>query len=124
MRSTLHLAAATGLSLLATGALAARACGTTGFTWRVLDARYDSAEDGTAAVSVSIAPGNIGSFFECHAEWPAAWAGWYDKNSIVWGDCIWTGAGPTYDKSISFAVDWKNQTMYLAHVYTCSNKNG
>ncbi|KAI1370846.1 hypothetical protein F4677DRAFT_464926 [Hypoxylon crocopeplum] len=127
MRSGLVVFAAT-LSLTS-GANAARACGSTTastYPWRVGAGRYDGVTNGSATVAFSIAPGTstMGTFFECVAEWPESWAGWYEDGNIIWSDCIWAGNGPTYDTAISFAVDWKNRTMYLSHTFSCSDKQG
>ncbi|KAI0206572.1 hypothetical protein F4808DRAFT_466587 [Astrocystis sublimbata] len=121
-----------GAVLLAKLASADRACTSDpapSYLWRVGDARFDGAapdaEGGKAVVAVSIIPGTTNSFFECVAEWPESWAGWSPEDgNIIWGDCIWSGAGPTYDTAVAFAVDWKNRTMYLSHTFPCSDKNG
>ncbi|KAI1077114.1 hypothetical protein F5B20DRAFT_553234 [Whalleya microplaca] len=124
------LACATALSL--PGANAARACGSTTapstYQWSVGAARYDGAipsdTNGSATVAVSIVPGNrpMGTLFECVAEWPESWAGWYEDGSdIIWSDCIWAGNGLTYDTTVSFALDWKNRTMYVSHTFACSD---
>ncbi|KAI0388313.1 hypothetical protein F5Y17DRAFT_475263 [Xylariaceae sp. FL0594] len=115
-------------------ASAARACGssnsTSSYAWRISDARYDGpgpASNGKAVVAVSITPNGTSSFFECVAEWPESWAGWSGTGTngdIVWSDCIWSGAGPTYDTAISSALDWKSRTMYLTHTFPCSDKQG
>lgn len=120
--------------LLTLRASADRVCGATTdastYPWKVGAGRYDGAESGegtgTATVAFSIAPGNSaqGTFFECVAEWPESWAGWYEDGNIIWGDCIWAGNGPTYDTAVAFAVDWKNRTMYLSHTFPCSDVEG
>ncbi len=120
--------------LLRSAADAARVCGSdaatpASFQWRVGDVRWDSADPQAgkqfATMAASIVPGLRGSFFECVAEWPQSWAGWYEGGSnIIWSDCIWSGAGPTYDRTVSFAVDWTNRTMYLSHTFACSNQQG
>ncbi|KAI1505990.1 hypothetical protein F5X99DRAFT_427863 [Biscogniauxia marginata] len=120
---------------LASGAYAARACGnstteSSTYLWRVGDARYDGADtsqsNGSATVAVSIVPGNntYATFFECVAEWPEPWSGWYEDKNIVWSDCIWAGNGPTYDTTVAFAMDWKNHTIYIAHTFDCSDRPG
>ncbi|KAI1810439.1 hypothetical protein GGS20DRAFT_594393 [Poronia punctata] len=134
MRSNSIVAAVFGaVSLCLNLANAERACGsssnsTSSYLWHVGDARYDGVapeSDGNAVVAVSIIPNNTNSFFECVAEWPESWAGWSGtKRDIIWSDCIWSGAGPTYDTTISFALDWENRTMYLAHTFACSDKEG
>ncbi|KAI2607819.1 hypothetical protein GGR54DRAFT_652070 [Hypoxylon sp. NC1633] len=117
------------------GVNADRECGSNAnisltYPWSVGAARYDGAEpgqkDGFATVAVSIVPGTraTGTFFECVAEWPESWAGWYEDGNIVWSDCIWAGNGPTYDTAVSFAMDWKNRTMYMSHTFACSDKEG
>ncbi|KAI3319777.1 hypothetical protein HD806DRAFT_249653 [Xylariaceae sp. AK1471] len=114
-------------------ASAARACGSTNtsstYLWRVGDARYDGADpkisNGTAVVAISIIPNSTSTFFECVAEWPEAWAGWSPVDgNIIWSDCIWSGAGPTFDTAVAFALDWKNRTMYLSHTFSCSDQQG
>lgn len=127
------LAFATTLSLVS-GAKAARVCGndtaaSPTYTWRIGDAKYDgvkpSNQNGLATIAVSIASNPGRAVFECIAEWPESWAGWYEGGSnIVWSDCIWTASGPTYDKTMSFAVDWKNGTMYFSHSYPCTDRPG
>ncbi|KAL7624105.1 hypothetical protein AAE478_005662 [Parahypoxylon ruwenzoriense] len=126
------LAFATALSLTS-GANAARACGNAAeasYQWRLGAARYDGADpgrsDGSATVAISIVPGNrtMGTFFECVAEWPESWAGWYEDGNIIWSDCIWAGNGPAYDTAVAFAFDQKNQTMYISHTFDCSDKKG
>ncbi|KAI0104339.1 heterokaryon incompatibility protein-domain-containing protein [Nemania sp. FL0031] len=109
-----------------------RACGSNSapsYVWRVSDARFDGAvpndTDGKAVVAVSIIPNTTNTFFECVAEWPEAWAGWSPTDgNIIWSDCIWSGAGPTLDTAVAFAVDWKNRTMYLSHTFACSDTKG
>ncbi|KAI0813602.1 hypothetical protein GGR55DRAFT_635045 [Xylaria sp. FL0064] len=113
-------------------AAADRACSSTAsssYLWRVSDARFDGADpsitDAKAVVAVSIIPNTTNTFFECVAEWPESWAGWSPVDgNIIWSDCIWSGAGPTLDTTVSFALDWKNRTMYLSHTFACSDKKG
>ncbi|KAI1799430.1 hypothetical protein F4811DRAFT_106598 [Daldinia bambusicola] len=120
---------------LTRGAIASRACGSgtnvsSQYQWHVGAARYDGAEPGkkdSATIAVSIAPGNqtMGTFFECVAEWPESWEGWYEDGNIIWSDCIWAGNGRTYDTAVSFALDWRNnRTMYISHTYACSDNQG
>ncbi|KAJ2992200.1 hypothetical protein NUW58_g2244 [Xylaria curta] len=72
-----------------------------------------------------IIPNNTNTFFECVAEWPEFWAGWSPRDgNIIWSDCIWSGAGPTLDAAVAFALDWKTRTMYLSHTFSCSDKKG
>lgn len=113
------------------GADAARRCGQGGtattFNWRIGDGRYDGPDpakkDGLSTVAFSITPGY--ALFECVAQWPEAWAGWYEGGQeIIWSDCIWTGNAGTADTTISFALDWKKQMMYVSHTYACSDKQG
>ncbi|KAI0864800.1 hypothetical protein F4860DRAFT_380741 [Xylaria cubensis] len=119
-----------GAVLLAKLSSADRACSSNvspSYLWRVSDARFDGASpdvsNGKAVVAVSIIPNSTNTFFECVTEWPESWAGFVDGN-IIWSDCIWSGAGPTLDRAVAFAVDWKNRTMYLSHTFSCSDKNG
>ncbi|KAI1742799.1 hypothetical protein F4680DRAFT_463765 [Xylaria scruposa] len=117
-----------GAVLLAKLSSADRACSSNAslsYLWRVSDARFDGPSDpsGKAVVAVSIIPNTTNTFFECVSEWEESWAGFKDGN-IIWSDCIWSGAGPTLDRAVAFAVDWKNRTMYLSHTYSCSDKKG
>ncbi|KAI1342159.1 hypothetical protein F5Y15DRAFT_430592 [Xylariaceae sp. FL0016] len=117
---------------LSSAVSAARVCDSTTaaptYQWRITDARFDGADpaqpNGTAIFAASIVPGATSTFFECVAEWPEAWDGWYGDGNIIWSDCIWSGAGPTNDTSVSFALDWKNRTMYLSHSFSCSDHEG
>ncbi|CAJ2510941.1 Uu.00g065660.m01.CDS01 [Anthostomella pinea] len=121
---------------LSSRAYTARLCGNTTapsstYQWRVGDARYDGADpsktDGLATVALSVVPEDTSSnaaFFECVAEWPEAWAGWYEDSNIIWSDCIWAGNGPTYDTAIAFAVDWNNRTLFVSHTFGCSDRSG
>ncbi|KAI1386027.1 uncharacterized protein F4822DRAFT_360675 [Hypoxylon trugodes] len=120
--------------LLASGADADRACGSANasstYQWRLGAARYDGPEpgdsNGSATVAFSIVPGSstMGTFFECVAEWPESWQGWYEDGNIIWSDCIWAGNGRTYDTAVSFATDWKNRTLYISHTFPCSDAKG
>ena len=127
--------AITAASFFASGAAAARVCGSgstsSTYQWRVSDARYDGAlpddDNGAATVAVSIVPTNraYGTFFECVASWPEAWKGWHDGgDNIIWSDCIWAGNGFTDDTTVSFAMDWPNRTMYVSHTFGCSDAQG
>ncbi|KAI0432747.1 hypothetical protein F5Y09DRAFT_353053 [Xylaria sp. FL1042] len=121
-----------GAALFLHLATADRACSSSAsssYVWRVSDARFDGADpsisDAKAVVAVSIIPNTTNTFFECVAEWPESWAGWSPVDgNIIWSDCIWSGAGPTLDTTVSFALDWKNRTMYLSHTFSCSDKKG
>ncbi|KAK1761696.1 hypothetical protein QBC33DRAFT_462861 [Phialemonium atrogriseum] len=132
MGNSLVLTFVTVLSFLLSRANAARACGNepkpSTYQWRINAVRYDGADpssgSGDATVAVSISP-NSSTLFECVAEWPEEWAGWYEGGSnIIWSDCIWTGNGPRNDNTVSFATDWKNKTMYLTHSFDCSDREG
>lgn len=129
MMAALLLALTAGLSFLNV-AKAARACAAESFQWTVLDARFDGADPSKdnasyATFAASVVPGTRGTFFECVVSWPEAWNGWYQGgNNIIWSDCIWSGAGPTSDKTISFALDWKEKKMYFSHTFACSDKRG
>ncbi|KAI1772821.1 hypothetical protein F4818DRAFT_125659 [Hypoxylon cercidicola] len=120
---------------LAAGAIAARVCGTNSsstYPWTVGDGRYDGADpsvvNGTATVAFSIMPSagsGYSTFFECMGEWPEAWGGYFEGgDKLIWGDCIWAGNGPNSDATVSFALDWKNRTMYLSHTFACSDIEG
>lgn len=115
--------------LLPAGAHAARPCSGTGsFQYPMGDVRYDGPDPSkgndiaTIAASLGRSP-----LYECVAQWPESWAGWHESEGgsrLIWADCIWTGAGLGQDESVSFAVDWKTKTMYLAHVFDCSDDPG
>ncbi|KAK3356571.1 hypothetical protein B0T25DRAFT_589151 [Lasiosphaeria hispida] len=130
MRNGLVALAAAAISV-PLGAAAARVCGngtTTSFQYRVVDARYDSADPSRNSSLATIAA-SLGSsaspLYECVAQWPESWAGWYEGGrNIIWSDCIWNGAGSGQDKTVSFAVDWKKKLMYLSHTFACSDKKG
>ncbi|KAK3320302.1 hypothetical protein B0T19DRAFT_285510 [Cercophora scortea] len=120
-------------SLLSGAAHAARVCGTgTGtFQYRLLDLRYDSPDpskkNGLSTVAASLGTSTT-PLYECVVQWPEAWAGWYEGGSngtnIIWSDCIWTGAGAGADTTVSLAVDWKKKSVYVAHTFACSDKQG
>jgi hypothetical protein len=123
--------AAAAATLLSSGALAARPCGnsSTAFQYRLGDVRYDgpdpSKNNGLATIAASLQGTGGTPLFECVGQWPEAWQGWYEGESkLIWADCIYTGAGLAQDKTVSFAVDWKKKTMYLAHTFACSDKEG
>lgn len=126
MRSLLALS----LGLIPSLSLAARNCATTTttFQYRILEARYDG-PDPTKANNLSTIAVSLGTsttpLYECVAQWPEDWAGWYEGGSnIIWSDCIWTGAGSGADKTVSLAVDWKTKNLYLTHTFDCSNQAG
>jgi hypothetical protein len=118
--------------LLPLGATAARPCGGSSggqFQYRLGDVRYDgpdpSKNNDLATIAASLQSSSQTPLYECVGQWPEAWAGWYEGGSnLVWGDCIFTGAGTGQDETVSFAVDWENKTMYLAHTFTCSDQQG
>ncbi len=131
MRATTALAAAT--AFLSAGVSAARACGGTAatagsYTHRVLLLRYDGPDPQKAdnLSTIALALSNSATpLYECVAQWPEHWAGWYEGgDKIIWGDCIFTGAGSGADKTVSFAVDWKTRVLYLSHAFACSDKRG
>jgi hypothetical protein len=91
--------------------------------------RYDSPDpskkNGLATIAASLQSSTGTPLYECVAQWPESWAGWYKGGSEpVWGDCIFTGAGIGADDTVTFAVDWKNKTMYLSHTFACSDRPG
>ncbi|KAK4186207.1 hypothetical protein QBC35DRAFT_516406 [Podospora australis] len=117
-------------ALLTSVANAARACNTDSYTYRILEARYDGPDQSKPGSNVSTIALSLGTsttpLYECVAQWPEAWEGWYqggDKN-IIWTDCIWTGAGSGADKTVSVAVDWRKKVVHLSHTFACSNKQG
>jgi hypothetical protein len=120
---------ATAMAVFLPGAYAARPCaGSSGgsFQYPLGDVRYDSPDpskaDGLSTIAASLGRTPL---HECVAQWPESWVGWYEGGSnLVWADCIFTGAGFTQDETVSFAVDWKNKTMYLAHTFACSDNQG
>ncbi|VBB76485.1 Putative protein of unknown function [Podospora comata] len=114
----------------AAGVQAARQCSTTtGYTHRVLDARYDGPDvdkpgSDLATISVSLSSSTT-PLYECVAQWPESWKGFHNvTEKLIWSDCIWTGAGSGADKSVAFAVDWNKKVVYLAHVFACSDREG
>ncbi|KAK3368477.1 hypothetical protein B0H63DRAFT_534716 [Podospora didyma] len=118
--------------VFATAANAARVCGTTGtaptFQYRLLEVRYDGPDpdkaNGLSTIAVSLGTSTT-PLYECVAQWPEAWAGWYEGGgNIIWADCIGTGAGTGADKTVSFAVDWKTKNLHLSHTFACSDKKG
>ncbi|KAK3303752.1 uncharacterized protein B0T15DRAFT_577029 [Chaetomium strumarium] len=119
----------TATAVLLPGAYAARPCaGSSGgsFQYPLGELRYDS-PDPTKADGLSTIAASLGRtpLHECVAQWPESWAGWYEGGSkLIWADCIFTGAAFTQDETVSFAVDWKNKTMYLAHTFACSDQQG
>lgn len=122
---------ATATVLFSSGAHAARSCdGATGtFQYRLGDVRYDGPDpnkaNGLATIAASLQSSSQTPLYECVGQWPEAWAGWYQSGSnLVWSDCIFTGAGVGPDETVSFAVDWKSKTLYLAHTFACSGKQG
>jgi hypothetical protein len=117
-------------ALFPSGARAARSCdnATGTFQTRLGDVRYDgpdpSKANGLATIAASL-QGSGQPLYECVGQWPEAWAGWYQGGSnLIWSDCIFTGAGNRPDDTVSFAVDWKSKTMYLAHTFACSGNQG
>lgn len=119
--------AAVVTALLPAGADAARPCNGTGsYQYPMGDVRYDSPDpnkgNGLSTIAASLGPVPL---YECVSQWPESWAGRYEGGSeLIWADCIWTGAGFGQDESVSFAVDWETKTMYLSHVFDCSNQEG
>jgi len=111
---------------------AERECGRqTSYGWAIRDAQYEAAapetsvRGGYAYVAASVVPtdGQYASF-QCFAEWPVAWDGWYEGGSsqLVWADCVNTAAGSNLEKAVSFAVDWRRRVLYLAHTFGCSDR--
>ncbi|KAK3291176.1 uncharacterized protein B0H64DRAFT_427232 [Chaetomium fimeti] len=134
MRNNLvSIALATAATLcLPFGVNAARPCGGAdggSFQYRLGDVRYDgpdpSKNNDLATIAASLQSNTQTPLYECVGQWPEAWAGWYQGGSnLIWADCIWTGAGTGQDDTVSFAVDWENKTMYLAHTFACSDQEG
>ena len=132
MRYTAPLAV---VAALLPGVLAARSCAAVGttatsgnFVLRLLELRYDG-PDPTKNNNISTIAVALGTattpLHECVAQWPESWAGWYEGgSSIIWTDCIGTGAGFGADKTVSFAMDWKTKKAYLSHSFDCSDKRG
>ena len=126
------VAATAATVLLPAVAHAARSCDSStagSFQYRLGDVRYDSpdsnADNGLSTIAASLQSSSQTPLYECVGQWPEEWAGRYEGgSSLIWGDCIWTGAGSGQDDTVSFAVDWKSKTMYLAHTFACSNKQG
>jgi hypothetical protein len=110
----------------------ARVCGngtmTASYQYQLIDARYDS-PDHSKTLNVSTIAIALGSgatpLYECISQWPEAWGGWYEGGSnLIWGDCIWTGAGFGQDKTVAFAVDWKSKKLHVTHSFDCSDRKG
>lgn len=117
--------------LLPPGARASRPCSDPSetFQYRLGDVRYDgpdpSKDNGLSTIAASLQSSTQTPLYECVAQWPEEWAGWYEGgNNPVWGDCIWTGAGAGQDDTVSFAVDWKTKTLYVALTFSCSDMEG
>ncbi|KAL2143414.1 hypothetical protein VTI28DRAFT_10468 [Corynascus sepedonium] len=99
------------------------------FEYPLGDVRYDgpdpSKEDGLATFAASLQSSFGTPLYECVLQWPEAWAGWYEGGSrLIWGECIFTGAGSGLDNTVSSAFNWNSTTMYLAHTFTCSDAEG
>jgi len=124
MQRTAWLAGALSLLSGASAAPAARGCGAAGasptYRWSVRDFRYDggSGAGDDATVSVVLSPST--NLHSCLGSWPEASGGRSDGR-LIWNDCIWTGPGATQEYTVSFAVDWKTKTGYVAHTYQCSD---
>ncbi|KAL2168423.1 hypothetical protein VTG60DRAFT_7284 [Thermothelomyces hinnuleus] len=119
--------------LLSSGTQAARPCGSGNsggqvYQYPLGDVRYDgpdpSKENGQATFAASLLSRQT-PLYECVVQWPETWAGRYSGGEeLVWGDCIFTGAGFGLDETVSAAVDWESRTMYLAHTFACSDNEG
>ncbi|KAK0621702.1 hypothetical protein B0T17DRAFT_300502 [Bombardia bombarda] len=124
--------AVVAFSSLHSGAVnGSRVCGSTPGTYqtRLIDLRWDGADPskGNQFATFAASLGNGATpLYECNSQWPEAWAGWYEggNSSIIWSDCIWTGAGSGPDKTVSFALDWRTKIMYMSHTFACSDKRG
>jgi hypothetical protein len=118
-------------ALFSLGAHAARACGGSNGTFaiRLGDVRYDgpdpSKNNGISTFAATLQSNGGSPLHECVGQWPEAWAGWFEGGSNpIWGDCIYTGAGLSPDETVSFALDWKTKTMFVAHTFACSDQTG
>jgi len=122
------------LATAATGLLAeaVRLCANptrANFQYLLGDVQYDSpvpsGNDGLSTIAVSLQSLTHTNLYNCVAMWPETWAGWYNNgSSLVWADCAFTGSGPRQDEIVSFAVDWRKQRIYVAHIFACSDKPG
>ncbi|KAL2264537.1 hypothetical protein VTJ83DRAFT_7047 [Remersonia thermophila] len=117
--------------LLAPGTWAARPCtsGPGSFEHVLRDVRYDGPDpskgNGLATMAAGLQTSTGTTIFKCVAQWPEGWAGWFEGGSRpVWADCVSTGAPGAPDDVVSFAVDWKTKTIYLAQTFACSDKPG
>ncbi|KAK0614663.1 hypothetical protein B0T14DRAFT_438455 [Immersiella caudata] len=128
---SLALAATAFLSCIVEGA---RVCGngtspaSGSFQHNLIDVRYDGPDPdkdlGVSTIAVALGSGST-PIYECVAQWPEAWGGWYEGGSnAIWSDCIGTGAGFGQDKTVSFSVDWKTKTIRLTHSFDCSDRQG
>jgi len=105
----------------AAGSSAARNCGAAAsYRWSVRDFRYDGGATAEAESTVSVVLSPSTNLHSCLGSWPEASGGRVDGR-LIWNDCIWTGPGETQEYTVSFAVDWKTKTGYVAHTYTCSD---
>jgi hypothetical protein len=134
MGSSLLALASAALVLVSNGANAARVCkgdasgSLPNYQLRIGDLRYDGDNPGSKVPFGTVAANLMYTttpLYECVAQWPVSWAGYYEGgSSIIWSDCIYTGAGPGQDNTVSFAMDWKKKTFYLTHSFACSDEPG
>src|SRR3569833_488939 len=94
--------------------------------WSVTDLRFDGADprkkDNISTLSVALLPATPQTRFSCYGQWPESWEGYFQGNGpLIWVDCLWTGPGAKADLTVSFGMDLKAQTAYIAHTYNCDD---
>lgn len=118
------------LALLYRAVSAARSCANSTSPWTLSDFRYQGPDPTTrgsgpdAVVSAYLSPGRGNTLYSCIAQWPESWNGRVngsENGALIWADCYWTGPGDNAEDSVSFAVDWKTKTFYMANSFTCSD---
>ena len=119
--------------------VAQRDCSNATYPWAVTNADYVN------EVSLSTAATNNGVFsftlkqldgqvlwyylWSCAAFWTHDWPDLHDSEggkALIWSGCTVTSTMmdvPAYDDmALSFAFDWPNRKIYLAHTHACKNR--